>query len=123
VTLPLGMQLVHGTRVIVDATPDAEPYVICLACCMSDYDVTRNCSPTLKKGQNLVVRRSTPRAPLTLPLPLAEFARPLTARRPTRSVRGNPEEAARVAEVAPRKPARSSSQSPAGSGCGQSAAK
>jgi len=48
VTLPLGMQLVHGTRVIVDANAPAQsPYVICFANgCMSDYEVTRNCSRT-----------------------------------------------------------------------------
>ncbi len=32
VTLPLGMQLVHGTRVIIDANqPQQSPYVICFA--------------------------------------------------------------------------------------------
>ncbi len=61
VTLPLGMQLVHGTRVIVDANPPAQsPYVICFANgCMSDYDFTINSNG----------------APLTLPLPLGEFAK------------------------------------------------
>src|SRR5947209_7559522 len=38
VTLPLGMQLVHGTRIIVDANaPQQSPYVICFQNgCMSD---------------------------------------------------------------------------------------
>ena len=42
VTLPLGMQLVHGTRIIVDSNaPQQSPYVICFANgCMSDYEVT-----------------------------------------------------------------------------------
>src|SRR5512135_2345863 len=42
VTLPLGMQLVHGTRVMVDNNPPMQsPYVICFANgCMSDYEVT-----------------------------------------------------------------------------------
>jgi invasion protein IalB len=78
VTLPLGMQLVHGTRVIVDGNPPAQsPYVICFANgCMSDYDVTPELLANMKKGQNLVVQAiNSNGAPLTLPLPLAEFAK------------------------------------------------
>lgn len=78
VTLPLGMQLVHGTRVIVDANAPAQsPYVICFANgCMSDYDVTPDLLANLKKGQNLIVQAiNSNGAPLTLPLPLAEFAK------------------------------------------------
>jgi invasion protein IalB len=78
VTLPLGMQLVHGTRVIVDNNPPAQgPYVICFQNgCMSDYDVTPELLANLKKGQNLVVQAiNSNGAPLTLPLPLAEFAK------------------------------------------------
>jgi invasion protein IalB len=75
VTLPLGMQLVHGTRVIVDANaPMQSPYVICFANgCMSDYEVTAELLANLKKGQNLVVQAiNSNGAPLTLPLPLQE---------------------------------------------------
>jgi invasion protein IalB len=75
VTLPLGMQLVHGTRVIVDGNPPAQsPYVICFANgCMSDYDVTPELLANMKKGQNLVVQAiNSNGAPLTLPLPLQE---------------------------------------------------
>jgi invasion protein IalB len=78
VTLPLGMQLVHGTRVIVDGNPPQQaPYVICFQNgCMSDYDVTPELIANLKKGQNLVVQAiNSNGAPLTLPLPLAEFAK------------------------------------------------
>ncbi len=78
VTLPLGMQLVHGTRVIVDSNPPAQsPYVICFANgCMSDYEVTPELLANLKKGQNLVVQAiNSNGAPLTLPLPLADFAK------------------------------------------------
>jgi invasion protein IalB len=78
VTLPLGMQLVHGTRVIVDNNPPAQsPYVICFQNgCMSDYEVTPELLANLKKGQNLVVQAiNSNGAPLTLPLPLAEFAK------------------------------------------------
>jgi invasion protein IalB len=78
VTLPLGMQLVHGTRVIVDNNAPAQsPYVICFANgCMSDYDVTPELLANMKKGQTLVVQAiNSNGAPLTLPLPLAEFAK------------------------------------------------
>ncbi len=78
VTLPLGMQLVHGTRVIVDNNPPAQsPYVICFANgCMSDYEATPELLANMKKGQNLVVQAiNSNGAPLTLPLPLAEFAK------------------------------------------------
>ncbi|MFY9958246.1 invasion associated locus B family protein, partial [Bradyrhizobium sp.] len=75
VTLPLGMQLVHGTRVIVDNNAPAQsPYVICFANgCMSDYEVTPEMLANMKKGQNLVVQAINANgAPLTLPLPLQE---------------------------------------------------
>ena len=79
VTLPLGMQLVHGTRIIVDNNPPLQsPYVICFANgCMSDYEATADLINNLKKGQNLVVQAINANgAPLTLPLPLAgEFAK------------------------------------------------
>jgi invasion protein IalB len=78
VTLPLGMQLVHGTRIIVDNNPPLQsPYVICFANgCMSDYDATPELLANMKKGQNLVVQAINANgAPLTLPLPLAEFAK------------------------------------------------
>jgi invasion protein IalB len=79
VTLPLGMQLVHGTRIIVDANPPLQsPYVICFANgCMSDYEATPELIASLKKGQTLVVQAiNSNGAPLTLPLPLVnEFAK------------------------------------------------
>jgi len=78
VTLPLGMQLVHGTRLIVDNNPPQQsPYVICFANgCMSDYEATPELLANMKKGQNLVVQAINANgAPLTLPLPLAEFAK------------------------------------------------
>jgi invasion protein IalB len=75
VTLPLGMQLIHGTRVIVDNNPPMQsPYVICFANgCMSDYEVTPELLANMMKGQNLVVQAiNSNGAPLTLPLPLQE---------------------------------------------------
>jgi len=78
VTLPLGMLLVHGTRIIVDNNPPAQsPYVICFANgCMSDYEVTPELLANLKKGQNLVVQAiSSNNQPVTLPLPLGDLAK------------------------------------------------
>jgi invasion protein IalB len=79
VTLPLGMQLQHGTRIIIDSNqPQQSPYVICFANgCMSDYEATPEMIANLKKGQNLVVQAiNSNGAPLTLPLPLqGEFAK------------------------------------------------
>src|SRR5262249_48693195 len=75
VTLPLGMQLVHGTRIIVDSNqPQQSPYVICFANgCMSDYEATPEMLANMKKGQTLVVQAINANgAPLTLPLPLQE---------------------------------------------------
>ena len=73
------MQLVHGTRVIVDSNaPQQSPYVICFQNgCMSDYEATPELIANMKKGQNLVVQAiNSNGAPLTLPLPLAgEFAK------------------------------------------------
>jgi invasion protein IalB len=78
VTLPLGMLLVHGTRIIVDSNQPAQsPYVICFQNgCMSDYDVTPELLGNMKKGQNLVVQAiSSNGQPVTLALPLSDFAK------------------------------------------------
>jgi Invasion associated locus B (IalB) protein len=51
--------------------------VICFANgCMSDYEATPELLANMKKGQNLVVQAINANgAPLTLPLPLGEFAK------------------------------------------------
>ena len=75
VTLPLGMKLVHGTRMYIDTNPPAQsPYFICFTNgCMADYDVTPELIANLKKGQNLVIQAiNASGAALTLPLPLQE---------------------------------------------------
>jgi invasion protein IalB len=78
VTLPLGMLLVHGTRIIVDNNPPQQsPYVICFQNgCMSDYEVTPELLNNMKKGQNLIIQAiSSNNQPVTLPLPLSDFAK------------------------------------------------
>ena len=78
VTLPLGMQLIHGTRVIIDQNqPMTAPYVICFTNgCMADYDVTPDMIAKMKKGQGLVVQAiNSTGQPISLVLPLADFAK------------------------------------------------
>ncbi|MGH6715514.1 MAG: invasion associated locus B family protein [Bradyrhizobium sp.] len=75
VTLPLGMQLGDGTRIIIDSHPPLRsPYVICFANgCMSDYSATPELMGELKTGKNLIVQAINANgSPLTLPLPLQE---------------------------------------------------
>ena len=78
VTLPLGMQLVHGTRIYVDQNqPQQSPYVICFQNgCMSDYEATADQLANMKKGQALTVQAINANGQaLTLQLPLADFAK------------------------------------------------
>jgi invasion protein IalB len=78
VTLPLGMQLIHGTRVIVDQNqPMTAPYVICFTNgCMADYEATADLIAKMKKGQGLVVQAiNSTGQPISLVLPLGDFAK------------------------------------------------
>lgn len=78
VTVPLGMQLQHGTRVIIDqGKPVNEPYKICFPVgCMSDYPVTDEMIKEMKKGKTITVQAINMQGkPISLPLPLADFAK------------------------------------------------
>jgi invasion protein IalB len=78
VTLPLGMQLIHGTRVIIDQSqPMTAPYVICFTNgCMADYEASVDMIGKMKKGQGLVVQAiNSTGQPISLVLPLADFAK------------------------------------------------
>jgi invasion protein IalB len=78
VTLPLGMQLVHGTRVIVDQNqPMTAPYVICFTNgCMADYDANADLIAKLKKGQGLVLQAiNATGQPLSVVMPLSDFVK------------------------------------------------
>jgi len=78
VTLPLGMQLIHGTRVIIDQNqPMTAPYVICFTNgCMADYETNPDMIAKMKKGQGLVVQAiNSTGQPISLVLPLADFAK------------------------------------------------
>ena len=78
VTLPLGMSIQPGTRVIVDqGQPMTGPYVICFQNgCMADYEASGELIGKLKKGQNLVVQGINGSGQgITLQLPLNDFAK------------------------------------------------
>jgi invasion protein IalB len=78
VTLPLGMQIVHGTRVIIDQGQPAQgPYVICFTNgCMADYEASADLIARLKKGQQLVIQAINSNGqPISLNLPLTDFAK------------------------------------------------
>jgi invasion protein IalB len=78
VTLPLGMSLQPGTRVIVDqGQPMTGPYVICFNNgCMADYEASAELIGKLKKGQGLVVQGINGAGqPISLVLPLGDFSK------------------------------------------------
>ncbi len=78
VTLPLGMQLVHGTRVIIDQSqPMTAPYVICFTNgCMADYEASADMIGKMKAGQGLIVQAiNSTGQPISLVLPLTDFAK------------------------------------------------
>ena len=78
VTVPLGMQLSHGTRMLIDqGQPTQSPYSICFPVgCMADYQVTDDLIAKMKKGQNIIVQAINMQGtPISLPLPLNDFAK------------------------------------------------
>jgi invasion protein IalB len=78
VTVPLGMQLQHGTRVIIDeGKPMNQPYKICFPVgCMSDYPITDDMIKQMKKGKTITVQAINMRGtPISLPLPLTGFSK------------------------------------------------
>lgn len=78
ITLPLGMQLPQGTRMILDKDqPIMGRYVVCLPNgCMADFDVDADFVGKLKKGQVLMLQGiNLPGQAASYPLPLADFAK------------------------------------------------
>jgi invasion protein IalB len=78
VTLPIGMQLQHGTRVIIDqAQPITAPYVTCFANgCIADYELNPDILGKLKKGKSAVVQGINYNgSAISVPVPLTEFAK------------------------------------------------
>ena len=78
VIVPLGMQILHGTRLLLDQSQVAQkPYVICRTLgCMSDYEASADLIAKMKKGQNIVVQAINMQGtPVSLSLPLNDFAK------------------------------------------------
>ena len=78
VTVPLGMALANGTRVLIDQDqPLTAPFAFCVpAGCMADYDITPEVVANLKKGKGLYIQAiKVDGQPLTVPLPLGDFAK------------------------------------------------
>lgn len=78
VTLPVGMHLQHGTRLIIDQEqPLTAPYVTCFTNgCISDYDMTADMLGKLKKGKKAVVQGiNYDGSAISVPVPLAQFAK------------------------------------------------
>jgi invasion protein IalB len=78
ITLPLGMQIPQGTRMLLDKEePMMGRYIVCLPNgCMADFDVTKDFVAKLKKGQQLVLQGiNLPGQAASYLLPLADFAK------------------------------------------------
>ena len=78
ITVPLGMALANGTRVLVDQnTPLTAPFSFCVpAGCMADYEITPEIIAGLKKGKGLFIQAiKVDGQPLTVPLPLSDFGK------------------------------------------------
>jgi len=78
ITLPLGMQLPQGTRLLLDKEqPMQGRYIVCLPNgCMADFDVNQEFVGKLKKGQQILLQGiNLPGQAATYPLKLADFAK------------------------------------------------
>jgi invasion protein IalB len=78
ITVPLGMQLQHGTRMIVDQEqPMTAPYFMCFPNgCMADYEASAELVGKFKKGKQLTIQAINMNGtPISLPLPLVDFAK------------------------------------------------
>ena len=78
VTLPLGMSLQPGTRVIIDeGQPMTAPYVVCVPNgCLADYEASGELIAKMKTGKNIHVQGINGSGqPISLQVPLADFAK------------------------------------------------
>ena len=78
ITLPLGVALQPGTRVVIDqGQPMTGPYVICAGNgCMSDYEASGELIDHMKKGKGLAVQGVNGGGQvITVVIPLADFAK------------------------------------------------
>lgn len=78
VTLPLGVALVPGARIVIDDNAAlTAPYVVCLPQngCMADYKADNDLIEKLKKGRTLAIEAFAKGKPIAFTLPLAGFAK------------------------------------------------
>ena len=78
ITLPLGMALPPGTRVVIDqGQPMQGPYLFCMPNgCISDYEATQELVDNMKKGSGLVLQGiNAGGQPLSLVVPLNDFGK------------------------------------------------
>jgi len=78
-TLPLGMLLEYGTRLLVDQTEQplaTGRFVVCLQGCITFYQASTDLLDKLKKGKTLYIQAvNANNAPMSFPIPLANFAK------------------------------------------------
>jgi invasion protein IalB len=78
ITLPLGVLLAQGTRLIIDqGQPLNAQYSICLPTgCVAEYEVSGELLGKLHKGQTMVVQGiMAPNQLITFPVPLSDFGK------------------------------------------------
>jgi invasion protein IalB len=78
VTLPLGVALVPGARIVIDEKEAmTAPFVVCLPKngCKADYKADANLIEKLKKGQGLAIQAFEKGRPISFNLPLTGFAK------------------------------------------------
>ena len=78
ITVPLGMLVQPGTRVIVDqGQPMTAPYSMCFPTgCVAEYEASQELIGKFKKGQSMVVQAiNGDGSPITLTMPLPDFAK------------------------------------------------
>jgi len=78
VTLPLGVALVPGTRIVIDEKEAmTAPFVVCLPKngCMADYKADTDLIEKLKKGSSLAIQAYEKGRPISFTLPLTGFAK------------------------------------------------
>jgi len=78
VTLPLGVALIPGARIVIDEKEAmTAPYVVCLPKngCLADYKADDDLIAKLKKGRTLMIQAFDKGRPISFSLPLAEFAK------------------------------------------------
>jgi len=78
ITLPLGMQIPQGTRLLLDKEePQLGKYVVCLPNgCMADFEVNKDFVAKLKKGQQIVLQGiNLPGQAASYMLPLTDFGK------------------------------------------------